>query len=117
MFTFGDYIDRVPIFLPPGYEGFNDMPTDYDPYQKPKDEENAEPTNWVLMISGSYFHTLLIQTIRINVIITILGSQPGMKLNETAYIILTKSTNLLLHNYRMLRRLRFPEEGKLTYYL
>ena len=39
------------------------------------------------------------------------GSQPGIKLHEMSYVILTKTTSELLHNYRMLRRLRFPKEG------
>lgn len=45
---------------------------------------------------------------------SITGEQPGIKNNDMMNIIITKSTNVILFNYRELRKLRFPNEGKNT---
>ena len=52
MFKFGDYTDRIPVYLPHGYQGFNQLPENYNPFLKP--QYQAVPTNWVLIISGNY---------------------------------------------------------------
>ena len=53
MFKFGDYIDRLGVYLPDGYQGFNELPQNYNPFLQPENDENAMPTNWVLVISGT----------------------------------------------------------------
>ena len=50
MFKLGDYIDRVPIYLPRDYDEFEQLPPEYDPYTKKNEDD--EPSHWVLMISG-----------------------------------------------------------------
>ena len=63
MFKLGDYIDRTPIYLPPTYTEFDELPPSYNPYvphnqhcdvndEKSEDDGGDDPTNWVLMISG-----------------------------------------------------------------
>ena len=48
----GDYINRIPIYYPPGYNSFNSLPDGYDPFKCPSPD--AKPTNWLINLAGGY---------------------------------------------------------------
>ena len=48
-FKFKDYRDRIPVYFPPGYSGFNELPEGYNAFLQQND---AEPTMWIINLSG-----------------------------------------------------------------
>ena len=51
-FSFKDYQDKMPIFFPPNYKGFNELPDDYNIWIPP--ESGAEPTMFVINLTGKF---------------------------------------------------------------
>lgn len=51
MFKFSDYTDRIPLWFPSGYKGFQELPKNFDPFEEPIDE--PDPSAWIIIISGA----------------------------------------------------------------
>ena len=51
-FTMKDYIERIPQWYPEDYDGFNELPDDWNPNIPPSDD--VEPSVWMIKISGMF---------------------------------------------------------------
>lgn len=53
-FKLCDYYDRIPQWYPAGYHGFGDLPADWNPNEAPSDNNDAEPSVWIINITGMF---------------------------------------------------------------
>ena len=50
LINFDLYIQRIPVYYPPGYTSFNELPPGHNPFQRPSPD--TEPTQWMINLDG-----------------------------------------------------------------